>query len=254
MSVIKVVPVPVNADNLSYLIIDVGTKQAFAVDPAEPAKVIAAAAAEGVTIAAILTTHWHKDHAGGNAELAALVNVPVRGASSKVEAVSELVRDGDVLELGALRVTVRAVPFHTLDSVLLIVDAGHELHVFTGDSIFAAGVGRFFEGDASMCDAAFKIFKSLDASAFVWFGHEYTVANNRFALSVDPDNEELQKVAALAIQQRAEGLCTAPSTVGRELATNPFLRCESEAIRKAVGGNNAVETLHLLRLAKNNFA
>jgi hydroxyacylglutathione hydrolase len=251
----RVITVPVNADNLAYLIYDSTAMQAWAVDPAEPDKVLAAAERAGVTIAGVLATHHHKDHSGGNAEMASTLHVPVYGGSSKVEAITNELRDRDVLELGGLKCLVLAVPFHTLDSLFFVVSCEGDATcaVFTGDSVFSMGCGRFFEGDALMCDAAFQTFRSLPPAALVFFGHEYSDANATFALTVDPENEALQEAAAAVKTLRLEGKCTAPSTVGRELAINPFLRCETAAIRRAVGGDTAVETLRLLRERKNNF-
>jgi hydroxyacylglutathione hydrolase len=258
-STMKVVVVEVNKDNLSYLVIDEQSREAWAIDPAEPAKVLAAAEREQVRIVAILTTHHHADHAGGNAELhAALNQCPVIGGSPQVQAANRIVREGDVIELGSLRCSVRQVPFHTQDSLFYVVadaaDAAAPLSIFTGDSIFAAGAGRFFEGTAAECDAALNgVFKSLPDEALVWFGHEYTVANARYALTVDPDNVELQEVLKSAVERREAGLCTAPTTVAREKATNPFLRCDTKAIQSAVGGESVIETLDRLRTAKNNW-
>jgi hydroxyacylglutathione hydrolase len=261
-STMRVVIVEVNADNLAYLIIDEQSHQAWAVDPAEPAKLVAAASREEVQIAAILTTHHHADHAGGNAELQATLGgadkCAVIGGSDKVQAISRRVVDGDELALGSLRCTVRSVPFHTQDSVFYVVrDEAIESSptlVFTGDSLFAAGAGRFFEGTAQECDVALNVvFKSLPDDALVYFGHEYTVANAKYALTVDPNNEELQEVLKNAVERREAGLCTAPTTVGREKRTNPFLRCDSKAIQSAVGGTSVVETLDKLRTAKNSW-
>ena len=215
----RVVPVPCLKDNFAYLVIDGG--RAAVVDPGEAAPVEAALAREGVALAAIWLTHHHHDHVGGVAALA--------GAHAGIEIVAHVhdqtrsprvtrtVDDGDSVELGALRARIVHNPGHTLGAISYVVaDA-----VFTGDTLFGAGCGRLFEGSAEQMFASLRKLAALPAETRVFFGHEYTAANLRFAAAAEPGN------AAIAARAAAIPTPSTPSTIALELATNPFVRARS---------------------------
>jgi hydroxyacylglutathione hydrolase len=212
----RVVAVPCLKDNFAYLVID-GARAAV-VDPGEAAPATAALAREGVTLAAIWLTHHHHDHVGGVAELAA-ANPGVEIVAGEVDAekiagVTRRLADGGEITLGSLTARAIANPGHTLGAISYLVEDA----VFTGDTLFGGGCGRLFEGDAAMMHASLQKLAALPDDTRVFFGHEYTAANLRFAAAVEPDNVDIVK--------RSETLATpsTPSTIALERATNPFLR------------------------------
>ena len=188
-----VVIVPVLSDNYAYLICDRASGTAAAVDPAEADKVIAAAETAGVRIAQVLTTHKHYDHSGGNKALKqAVADVEIVGSAiDNVEACTRPVADGEVLELGALRITCMVTPGHTRGSLCFHIQAdGDAGSVFTGDTLFVGGCGRLFEGEAEdMWPAIEKRLAPLPPETRVYVGHEYTIKNLEFAVTVDKDSE-----------------------------------------------------------------
>lgn len=218
----RVVVVPCLKDNFAYLVIDGG--RAAVVDPGEAPPVEAALAREGVELAAIWLTHHHWDHVGGVPELVAahpgieVVIGNVDAAKNDKASATRTVEDGDTVTLGAITATVIHNPGHTLGAVSYHVTSESPGAVFTGDTLFAAGCGRVFEGDPPMMYASLMKLAALPAATHVYFGHEYTAANLRFAAAAEPDNHD--------VANRAAGLAapSTPSTIELEHATNPFLR------------------------------
>ncbi len=229
----SIVTVPQLSDNYAYLVIDDGSKQCAVVDCAEADKVIAAAKSHGANLVAVLTTHWHGDHSGGNAEIASKVpGIKVYGASAeggKIPALTNPVADGDQLRIGALEARVLGIPAHTNGHVAYYFPALGA--VFTGDTMFVGGCGRVFEGKAATMVASLNKLASLPDSTQVYCGHEYTVKNLRFALTLEPGNQALQKKHEWSVKTRAENKFTVPSTIGDEKKTNPFLRTDSPELR-----------------------
>jgi hydroxyacylglutathione hydrolase len=221
------------SDNYAYLVIDDGSKECAVVDCAEADKVIAAAKSHGAKIVAVLTTHWHGDHSGGNHDMASrLPGIKVYGASAeggKIPALSNPVADGDQVRIGALEGRVIGIPAHTNGHVAYYFPTLSA--VFTGDTMFVGGCGRVFEGKASTMVASLKKLASLPDSTQVYCGHEYTEKNLRFALTLEPGNEALKKKHQWCLKTRAENKFTMPSTIADEKKTNPFLRTESSELR-----------------------
>jgi len=226
-----VVAVPCLKDNYAYLVIEAG--RAAVVDPGEAAPIEAALAREGVTLGAIWATHHHHDHVGGVKDLVAAhpgIDV-VAGLTDapKVPHVTHAVNDGDEVVFGALRAKIIHNPAHTLGAITFVVDGC----AFTGDTLFGGGCGRLFEGDAAMMHASLSRLAALPPDTRVYFGHEYTASNLRFAAAVEPDNA--------AVARRARDLATpsTPSTIGDERATNPFLRSAEPAVIAAARARGA---------------
>lgn len=262
MACAQVVLIPTLADNYAYLLIDRLTKTAACVDPAEPEKVIAAAEKHGVTLRTCLCTHKHLDHSGGNMRLKELIpSIEIVGSAYEdTPGRTKAVCDGDTFRIGDLQVKVLHAPCHTSGHILYYMESRSDVNsspiIFTGDTLFLGGCGRFFEGDAAqMHEALIKKIGSLAAETLVYCGHEYSVSNLEFAASIDPHNAALQNKLEWAKRQRANGRATIPSSIGEEKAYNPFMRVDKTEIQKAVGAppGDAVQTMHILRERKNVF-
>jgi hydroxyacylglutathione hydrolase len=228
-----IITVPQLSDNFAYLVIDDASKECGVVDCAEADKVIAAAKQHGVKLIAVLTTHWHGDHSGGNEDIASKVpGIKIYGAKAeggRIPALSDPIADGDTVKIGALEGRVIGIPAHTNGHVAYFFPKLNA--VFTGDTMFVAGCGRVFEGKAATMVASLAKLAALPDSTQVYCGHEYTEKNLRFALTLEPGNAALKAKHEWAIKARADGKWTVPSTIADEKRTNPFLRTDSEELR-----------------------
>lgn len=220
--------IPALEDNYMYLLCDPATKQCAAVDPVEPQKVLAAVRERGWSLAAVLTTHSHWDHDGGNRELAGLVgsSVPIYGGRGDgAQAVTHEVGEGEVIKVGELAVSVLSIPCHTAGHVGFFAQpqAGQPGVVFTGDTLFVMGCGNLNNGTPQMMADAMVRLSQLPPETLAYVGHEYTLSNGEWATTVEPSEAVVAKLR-WAREQRAAGLPTVPSTMGEEMETNPFLR------------------------------
>jgi len=255
----RVLPVPVHSDNFAYLLYDEATKVAAAIDPAQPAPVLQAARALGLSVSHVLTTHHHWDHADGNKEMAArLPSVCVVGSDSRIPALTTQVGHRDTVQVGPFTVTALATPCHTSGHLLYFIEATGDSAplLFTGDTLFVGGCGRFFEGTAEqMHHNLNNIVASLPDNTQIYCGHEYTVKNLQFAHSVLPNNKDIQDKLQWAQQQRAAGKATIPSTVGAEKTFNPFMMVALPEMRQALKmeGASDVEVMARLRALKDKF-
>lgn len=235
----RVVPVPQLADNYAYLAIDDASGIAGVVDVAEAGPVVEAAAREGVRLAAILSTHHHFDHVGGNEELLAILGggVEVFGYAGDRERIPGLTRgldDGEEFLLGSLAARAIFIPAHTRGHLAYHFPV--EKVVFTGDTLFAGGCGRLFEGDAPQMMASLSRLASLPDDTRVYCGHEYTARNLEFAAELEPGSQVLAARRREVARLRADGRPTVPTTIAVEKATNPFLRWNSpELVRSVLG-------------------
>ncbi|XP_050209625.1 hydroxyacylglutathione hydrolase cytoplasmic-like [Mercurialis annua] len=255
----KIFHIPCLEDNYAYLIIDEDTKEAAVVDPVEPQKVLDLANLHGVHLKFLLTTHHHWDHAGGNEKMKELVpGIQVCGGSlDNVKACTHLVHNGDTFTLGShLTILALHTPCHTKGHISYYVTGKEGDHpaVFTGDTLFIAGCGKFFEGTAEqMYQSLCVTLGSLPKPTQVYCGHEYTIKNLQFALSIEPDNVKLHEKLKWAQKQRQEGLPTIPSTIEEELETNPYMRVDLPELMAKVGCESPVETIQKLRKQKDNW-
>lgn len=251
----RVVPIPCLTDNYAYLVAKGGSTAAIVIDPSEVGRIERALESDGLDLAAILVTHHHHDHVGAIADLRERFGaVPVYAHTSdfgRVPGQTEGVEEGRPFTLAGLEVRPLHVPGHTLGAVAyLIGDA-----VFTGDTLFVAGCGRLFEGTPEQMHASLsgKLAK-LPPSTRVYCGHEYTAANLAFAAAMEPENVGVREKSVLVQAKRARAEPTVPSTIGEELATNPFLRAGQPALRaRFPAATTEVEVFAATRAAKDRF-
>ena len=226
---LEIVRVPVLSDNYAWLIHDGDAGETVAVDPGEAAPVLAAAAERGWTVGQVWTTHWHPDHTGGNAEMQAAgarITGPAAEAA-KIPTLDATVAEGDEVRIGVHVATVMTVPGHTAGHIAFHL--AEDRAIFTGDTLFAMGCGRLFEGDAADMFANMQRYAALPDDTMVYCGHEYTQSNGRYALVAEPDNAAIVTRMAEVDAARARGEATVPTSIGLERATNPFLRASSAA-------------------------
>ncbi len=227
---VEVVRIPVLSDNYVWLMHDAASGQTVVVDPAVADPVLAAAADRGWTITDIWNTHWHPDHVGGNLAIKQQSGCRITGPvaeATRIPGIDRAVGGGEAVQIGAVTAHVLDVPAHT---------AGHIAYhlpeaaiVFVGDTLFAMGCGRLFEGTAQQMFAAMRLFDAMPPETAVYCAHEYTLSNGRFALTVEPENAALVARVAAVEAARAKGEPTVPTSIALEQATNPFLRAADVA-------------------------
>lgn len=241
------------SDNYGYLLHDPASGETACIDTPDADAYLREAAHKGWQITQIWNTHWHPDHAGGNNAIKAATGCTVIAPAEveRIAAPDRIVAHGDTVSLGAFTAQVIDVSGHTNGHVAFhLPEAGV---AFVGDAVFALGCGRMFEGQPDQFWASLSRIKALPPETLLYCAHEYTQSNARFALHVDPENTELQDYVAQIDKARSEGRPTVPTTLSRELATNPFLRADDVALQARWGGGGAVATFAALRAAKDNF-
>eukprot|EP00055_Hartaetosiga_balthica_P012363 m.59793 g.59793 ORF g.59793 m.59793 type:complete len:265 (+) comp7922_c4_seq2:89-883(+) len=257
-AVMEIVYVSVLKDNFSYVIVDRASNTAAVVDPVDPNTVIEKVTELGVECKYVLTTHNHWDHAGGNKKIKSkLPSVVIFGGKGDMaEGVEKEVWDGDTIELGNVKFEVLATPCHTQGHVSYYATCKGEESgaVFTGDTLFIGGCGNFNDGTPEMMyDALIHKLGKLPDNTRVYCGHEYTVKNLQFALTVEPDNEVLQEKLEWATERRKNGEFTIPSTIGEEKAFNPFMRCVEPQVQHYCGETDATQALWIVRQRKTEW-
>ncbi len=231
----KVVQIPLLRDNYAYLLICEETKEAAVVDPSEAAPVLRKAEEEGVNIGAILNTHHHWDHTGGNPALLERMPLEVhgyKGDKGRIHGLSHPLDEGDEVTVGKLRGEVIFIPGHTKGHIAYHFPG----KLFCGDTLFAAGCGRVFEGTMAQMHSSLSRLRELPDDTLVYCGHEYTEKNIQFAMTLEPNNKRLSEKVMKVRLLRAEGVSTVPSTIREERETNPFFRWESKEIQQNLKG------------------
>ncbi len=242
MSALAIHMFPCLKDNYGYLLHDEESGATAAVDTPDAAEIAVQLDAKGWRLTHILNTHHHADHAGGNLELKRSTGCTIvgpRADAARIPGIDVAVGEGDVVELGAHRATVFDTPGHTRGHIVYHFAAARA--AFVGDTLFAMGCGRLFEGTpGQMWSSLQKILQWPDDTR-LYCAHEYTQSNARFALTVEPQNRALQERAATVTELRAAGKATVPTTLAQERATNPFLRPQSRDLRATIDLTNAAD-------------
>jgi hydroxyacylglutathione hydrolase len=256
-SALTVTPLPAFNDNYLWLL--ARGREAAVVDPGDAAPVERALDRHDLRLAAILVTHHHGDHVGGVLDLKSRTGAQVFGpAGERIEGVDVALRGGHRVDVLGTGLRVIDVPGHTAGHIAYFAADHSPPLLFCGDTLFACGCGRLFEGTARQMVASLDALAALPASTRVYCAHEYTLANIRFALAVEPGNAALRARAARDEATRRRGEPTVPSTIGLELATNPFLRCDVPEVRASIAGSTAdavdrTAIFAALRERKNGF-
>ena len=227
---IEIVRIPALSDNYIWLAHDPDSKETVVIDPAESEPVLAAAAERGWTITQIWNTHWHPDHVGGNAAIKAATGCTITGPAAeqdRIPTLDEMVRGGDKVALGELRAEVIEVPAHTSGHIAYHLP--QEQVIFVGDTLFAMGCGRLFEGTPEQMFDNMQRLSALPGETEVYCAHEYTQSNGRYALVAEPGNSAIIDRMAKVDAMRARGEATVPTTIALERETNPFMRATSAA-------------------------
>ena len=240
---LEIVPVPVLRDNYVWLVHDADSGETVAVDPSVADPVLEEAARRGWRITQVWNTHWHPDHTGGNDAIRAATGCTITGPAEaeKVSRMDRIVAGGDRARIGGIEAELIDIPAHTAGHVAFHLPAAEA--AFVGDTLFAIGCGRLFEGDAAQMFESLRRLAALPEATRIYCGHEYTLDNGRFALTVEPDNPALVRRVEEVKAARDRGEVTLPTTVALERATNPFVRAESvdelarrRAAKDAFGG------------------
>ncbi len=236
MARLEIVQVPVLSDNYAYLLHEPETGATGVVDPGAAEPVQQALKEQGWSLTHILNTHHHGDHTGGNAPLQKQYDAAVvasREDQQRIPGLTHAVGDGETFMLGNATATVLAVPGHTGGHIAFWFP--ESLALFSGDALFVLGCGRVFEGTPAMMWASLDKMRRLPDEAQVYCAHEYTQKNAQFALTIEQDNEALQRRAQTIADLRRAGRPTVPASMAEERAANPFLRCDEPAVAEAVG-------------------
>lgn len=265
----RVERIPTLSDNYTYLIVDEASGEAAVVDAPEAGPVVRRVEALGVRVTRVLSTHHHWDHSGANPDLAKRFGVPVFGHASdagRIPGFTDGLEEGDRVAVGSLEAEVLFIPAHTRGHIAYVLPGA----VFCGDTLFAGGCGRLFEGTPEMMHRALnEKLAALPDETAIYCGHEYTESNLRFALHVEPGNARLREKAEAVRERRAkaapdwheatEAEMTIPSTIGEEKATNPFMRVSAPEIvenarRDAPGtATDPISILGRIREMKDRF-
>lgn len=242
-------------DNYGFLLHDPHSGATAAIDTPDAETYLAEADRRGWTISEIWNTHWHRDHAGGNLAIRDRTGASIRGPkdeAAKIPGLETAMAGGETFAFGGAAVHILAVPGHTLGHIAYhIPDASL---AFVGDSVFALGCGRVFEGTMAMMWDSLTRLKALPPQTKLYCAHEYTASNARFAVTIEPGNLALQAYVREIGEKRARGDWTVPAVLARELATNPFLRADVAALQAAMGhSGDAVATFGEIRQRKDKF-
>lgn len=254
--------IPAFKDNYFWLIQpDMQSPNTYIVDPGAAEPIYSYLTQHGLTLKGILLTHHHHDHIDGATELQEHFNIPIYGPNSpRIPQVTQPLYEGDLINLGGIQARILTLPGHTLDQIAYSIETAEKPPLlFSGDTLFAVGCGRLFDGTAPLLFQSLQRIAALPEDTLIYGGHEYTLANIKFALSIEPNNEDLKAREMAEMHKRAQGIPTLPTQLGAEKRTNPFLRCHLNSIRNSVEAlvketlTTNLEVFTSLRLLKDRF-
>jgi hydroxyacylglutathione hydrolase len=253
---IKIHMFPCLDDNYGFLIHDEASGKTATIDTPDATEIMAQATARGWNVDEIWNTHWHPDHAGGNAAIEAAMGATSLGpqeVQTRIVPITRVVTPGETVSLGESQARVIDVGGHTLGHIAFVFDTDHV--AFVGDALFALGCGRLFEGTAAQAWDSLSRLMALPDDTVIYCAHEYTQSNARFCATIEQDNVALADRIADIDAKRAVGTPTVPTTIGLERATNPFVRADMAGVRAAVNMPNAPanEVFGEVRKRKDNF-
>ena len=254
MSAIEIAQFSCLSDNYGYLVHDATSGETACIDTPEAAPILAMLDRRGWQLTQIWNTHHHYDHAGNNLELKEKTGCTIigpAGEADKIPGIDRAVDDGDIVHLGAHQAHILNVGGHTLGHIAYHMKG----HAFVGDSLFALGCGRVFEGTMAQMWSSLEKLNALPDGTQIYCAHEYTSANAAFAVTIDPNNPALQARVAEIAALRAENKPTVPTEISLERATNPFLRATDTAVQAHLGMSGAapVDVFTEIRARKDNF-
>ena len=256
----KIFPIPAFTDNYIWALHDSDSNRLAVVDPGDAGPVIAYVEDQGLDLSHILVTHHHPDHVGGLANLIEKYHPQVMGPEpSGIKGIDQFLHENDQFELFEQQFQIYEVPGHTLDHIAYYSDTADTPILFCGDTLFAAGCGRLFEGSPGMMVESLEKLARLPDSTSVYCTHEYTMANLKFAAAAEGNNAKLQQRIKEEKLKRDSGIPTLPSSISLELATNPFLRCQQAEVVKSASIHagkplqDPVATFAVLRSWQDNF-
>ncbi|MCK5914885.1 MAG: hydroxyacylglutathione hydrolase [Deltaproteobacteria bacterium] len=241
---VEIIQLKTLSDNYTYLLVESSNSQVAVIDPGSAAPVIDTLNLRGLSLSHILLTHHHFDHSGGMAELkklypAAQTAIHEMDAGRLPGGFDRKLKEGDTINFGATEIKIMHLPCHTRGHVAFKVDAA----LFTGDTLFSAGCGKFFEGSAAEMLQNLERLKKLPTTTEIYCGHEYTIENLEYACKADPANTALAERLCLALATQEKGSALVPSSLALELATNPFLRLDNKTLQKQLKTTNELDTL-----------
>lgn len=254
MAALEIYQFPCLSDNYGFLLHDSESGETACIDTPETAPILAALEKTGWTLTQIWNTHHHYDHAGNNEEIKRITGCTITGPAGeadKIPAIDRAVDDGDTVMLGAHEAHVLNVGGHTLGHIAFHMEG----HAFVGDSLFALGCGRVFEGTMAQMWESLQKLDALPDGTQIYCAHEYTTSNAAFAVTIDPDNEALSQRVAEISALRAANKPTVPTEIALERATNPFLRATDANVqaRLNMSGAPAVDVFAEIRARKDSF-
>ena len=255
MSGLEIHQFPCLSDNYGYLVHDPASGETTVIDTPDGDRILKEANARNWKITQIWNTHWHPDHTGGNLaikEATGCVIIGPAGEEEKIPGLDRAVTEGSLVNLGTRTARVLDLPGHTLGHVAFALE--DDGIAFVGDTLFALGCGRLFEGTpAQMWDSLTKL-KGLPADTIIYCAHEYTAANAKFAVTIEPENADLTAYVERVTALRADNQPTVPTTLGAELKANPFLRADIPELQSAMGhSGDSIATFAEIRKRKDNF-
>ena len=254
MAALEIYQFPCLSDNYGFLVHDSESGETACIDTPETAPILAALEKTGWTLTQIWNTHHHYDHAGNNEEIKRITGCTITGPAGeadKIPAIDRAVDDGDTVMLGVHEAHVLNVGGHTLGHIAFHMEG----HAFVGDSLFALGCGRVFEGTMAKMWESLQKLNALPDGTQIYCAHEYTTSNAAFAVTIDPDNEALSQRVAEISALRAANKPTVPTEIALERATNPFLRATDANVqaRLNMSGAPAVDVFAEIRARKDSF-